>query len=71
MTQACRRCQWWNMRVKQGLEPLGECRRRAPTLAPDADSGSCWPTRMWPITEAVDFCGDFQRKTHRGRGEEF
>ncbi|MGY2052284.1 hypothetical protein [Methylobacterium sp. JK268] len=46
-----------------GRRPTGECRRRAPTLHPDAPySGFGLNAGSWPSVDAIDWCREFQRR---------
>lgn len=65
---ACHRCRFWRMLPDLVAQPLGECRRRAP-LIPDTGTYVLFtPQRRWPITEACDDCGEFERRGRHTRG---
>lgn len=54
----CEQCTSW---LRIGATQ-GECRKRAPVPSPYKDAGSGeLLVRPWPVTEWVDWCGDFEK----------
>lgn len=63
VTQACKNCLFWAHPFKDGEQTdswhCGSCHRHAPApSAPDAIHLN--PSRIFPVTNARDFCGDWQ-----------
>ena len=45
----CKSCRYWQQSEKSGF---GDCRVHAPSLG--SEDSAAW----WPITRAIDWCGD-------------
>ncbi|RJP18380.1 MAG: hypothetical protein C4527_29030 [Candidatus Omnitrophota bacterium] len=56
MEKKCMHCEFWNvLDVADSSRREGECRKYAPRVRMDGiTQGS------WPLTDADDWCGDFQ-----------
>lgn len=53
---ACHRCVFWTG-FADYVEPIGQCRRHSPIRQGGRS--------VWPITDATDWCGDFQLSVER------
>lgn len=70
MTRTCPNCAawhpWGSQRVARGGgpvtdEPVGQCRRQAPTIDPESISGT---TATWPVVGNDDWCAE-HRPSHQ------
>lgn len=50
----CRACRWWR---RQGDASFGECRGGPPSAALEGAE----QVTLWPLTEATDYCGSFDK----------
>lgn len=55
--QRCETCRWWDTSTTSASNPdvTAMCRRRPPAV--DDRTGLA----MWPMTEDVDWCGEWQQ----------
>lgn len=67
----CASCQWWNKARRGSWADVGpggksfviehaQCRRYAPARV--STKGDAVPDRVWPHTNANDWCGDFKAR---------
>ena len=59
----CDNCKFWKKRDENSTD--GFCKRSAPVPKIDSSSTSCFA--VWPITNNVDWCGEFQLRRGYGR----
>ena len=63
----CENCRFWSPVSGSLFEQKlanGECRRKSPVLVVSRGR-----VRLWPLTKADDWCGDFRRIESNARGE--
>jgi len=60
-TETCKNCWWWSRPDAEAT--LGQCRCHAPSTV-ETDCNAAFSGRaqqtLWPVTEAIDWCGDFR-----------
>ena len=70
----CEKCRFWE--ETEDFRDLGQCRRHAPQIASsmlrvlqDSEDGrfasdlDVFGATLWPVTEAVDWCGEWSETT--------